>query len=176
MKYAWTLAICLAVLCLAAPSEAAPQKALRDAHVVLACADCHTGQKNPKQAGRYPVPNAMMHRRSPNGQPPVERKILIFLRTGERRFLVGSATRNTPKIRITASSAIRGDAGPHYTVHGNLISVRNGTTPEEIARGLGWPPLVFPAKISHPQASGGCLCPAPRPRSPLRPILKKKAN
>ena len=162
MKYAWTLAICLAVLCLAAPSEAAPQKALRDAHVDLACADCHT--------------NAMMHRRSPNGQPPVERKILIFLRTGERRFLVGSATRNTPKIRITASSAIRGDAGPHYTVHGNLISVRNGTTPEEIARGLGWPPLVFPAKISHPQASGGCLCPAPRPRSPLRPILKKKAN
>ena len=122
------------------------------------------------------VPNAMMHRRSPNGQPPVERKILIFLRTGERRFLVGSATRNTPKIRITASSAIRGDAGPHYTVHGNLISVRNGTTPKEIARGLGWPPLVFPAKISHPQASGGCLCPAPRPRSPLRPILKKKAN
>ena len=51
MKYAWTLAICLAVLCLAAPSEAAPQKALRDAHVDLACADCHTGQKNPKQAG-----------------------------------------------------------------------------------------------------------------------------
>lgn len=48
MKYAWTLAICLAVLCLAAPSEAAPQKALRDAHVDLACADCHTGQKNPK--------------------------------------------------------------------------------------------------------------------------------
>lgn len=176
MKYAWTLAICLAVLCLAAPSEAAPQKALRDAHVDLACADCHTGQKNPKQAGAVSLPNAMMHRRSPNGQPPVERKILIFLRTGERRFLVGSATRNTPKIRITASSAIRGDAGPHYTVHGNLISVRNGTTPEEIARGLGWPPLVFPAKISHPQASGGCLCPAPRPRSPLRPILKKKAN
>ena len=51
MKYAWTLAICLAVLCLAAPSGAAPQKALRDAHVDLACADCHTGQKNPKQAG-----------------------------------------------------------------------------------------------------------------------------
>ena len=51
MKYAWTLAICLAVLCLAAPSEAAPQKTLRDAHVDLACADCHIGQKNPKQAG-----------------------------------------------------------------------------------------------------------------------------
>ena len=134
------------------------------------------GRKIQNRPRRYAVPNAMMHRRSPNGQPPVERKILIFLRTGERRFLVGSATRNTPKIRITASSAIRGDAGPHYTVHGNLISVRNGTTPEEIARSLGWPPLVFPAKISHPQASGGCLCPAPRPRSPLRPILKKKAN
>lgn len=52
MKYAWTLAICLAILCFAASSEAAPQKkALRDAHVDLACADCHTGQKNPKQAG-----------------------------------------------------------------------------------------------------------------------------
>lgn len=140
------------------------------------CGLPHRAEKSKTGPERYPVPNAMMHRRSPNGQPPVERKILIFLRTGERRFLVGSATRNTPKIRITASSAIRGDAGPHYTVHGNLISVRNGTTPEEIARGLGWPPLVFPAKISHPQASGGCLCPAPRPRSPLRPILKKKAN
>ena len=173
MKYAWTLAICLAVLCLAAPSEAAPQKTLRDAHVDLAAT---SGRKIQNRLGRYPVPNAMMHRRLPNRQPLVERKILMFLRTGERRFLVGSATRNTPKIRITASSAIRGDAGPHYTVHGNLISVRNGTTPEEIARGLGWPPLVFPAKISHPQASGGCLCPAPRPRSPLRPILKKKAN
>ena len=173
MKYAWTLAICLAVLCLAAPSEAAPQKTLRDAHVDLACADCHIGQKNPKQAGA--ISCAKCHDAS-DRQPLVERKILIFLRTGERRFLVGSATKNTPKIRITASSAIRGDAGPHYTVHGNLISVRNGTTPEEIARGLGWPPLVFPAKISHPQASGGCLCPAPRPRSPLRPILKKKAN
>ena len=158
MKYAWTLAICLAVLCLAAPSGAAPQKALRDAHVDLACADCHTGQKNPKQAGA--VSCAKCH-----DAPEVE-----------RRFLVGSATRNTPKIRITASSAIRGDAGPHYTVHGNLISVRNGTTPEEIARSLGWPPLVFPAKSALPEASGGCLCPAPRPRSPLRPILKKKAN
>ena len=59
MKYAWTLAICLAVLCLAAPSEAAPQKTLRDAHVDLACADCHIGQKNTKTGwGRYPVPNA----------------------------------------------------------------------------------------------------------------------
>lgn len=176
MKYAWTLAICLAVLCLAAPSGAAPQKALRDAHVDLACADCHTGQKNPKQAGA--VSCAKCHDAPEVAKRTASRgkKILIFLRTGERRFLVGSATRNTPKIRITASSAIRGDAGPHYTVHGNLISVRNGTTPEEIARGLGWPPLVFPAKISHPQAPGGCLCPAPRPRSPLRPILKKKAN
>ena len=176
MKYAWTLAICLAVLCLAAPSEAAPQKALRDAHVDLACADCHTGQKNPKQAGA--VSCAKCH-----DAPEVAKRTAS---RGNEKSSYFSALGNevpcwvchkdTPKIRITASSAIRGDAGPHYTVHGNLISVRNGTTPEEIARGLGWPPLVFPAKISHPQASGGCLCPAPRPRSPLRPILKKKAN
>lgn len=177
MKYAWTLAICLAVLCLAAPSGAAPQKALRDAHVDLACADCHTGQKNPKQAGEvscakcHDAPEVAKRTASRGKKNPH-----ISPHWGNGGFLVGSATRNTPKIRITASSAIRGDAGPHYTVHGNLISVRNGTTPEEIARGLGWPPLVFPAKISHPQASGGCLCPAPRPRSPLRPILKKKAN
>ena len=51
MKYAWTLALCLAALCLAAPSHAAPQKAFRDAHADLMCADCHTGRKNPKQAG-----------------------------------------------------------------------------------------------------------------------------
>lgn len=51
MKYAWTLAFCLAALCLAAPSHAAPQKVLRDAHADLMCADCHTGRKNPKQAG-----------------------------------------------------------------------------------------------------------------------------
>lgn len=114
MKYAWTLAICLAVLCLAAPSEAAPQKALRDAHVDLACADCHTGQKNPKQAGAVSCAKCHDAPEVAKRTASVERKILIFLRTGERRFLVGSATRNTPKIRITASSAIRGDAGPHY--------------------------------------------------------------
>lgn len=139
------------------------------------CGLPHRAEK-PNRPERYPVPNAMMHRRSPNGQPPWKEKSSYFSALGNGGSLLGLPQGTTPKIRITASSAIRGDAGPHYTVHGNLISVRNGTTPEEIARGLGWPPLVFPAKISHPQASGGCLCPAPRPRSPLRPILKKKAN
>ena len=138
---------------------ATPGRKIQNRPGAVSCAKCHDAPEVAKRT-------ASQGKKNPHISP----------HWGERRFLVGSATRNTPKIRITASSAIRGDAGPHYTVHGNLISVRNGTTPEEIARGLGWPPLVFPAKISHPQASGGCLCPAPRPRSPLRPILKKKAN
>lgn len=166
MKYAWTLAICLAVLCLAAPSEAAPQKTLRDAHVDLACADCHIGQENPKQAGA--ISCAKCHDGIGGCQTDSlswKEKSSCFSALGNGRFLVGSATRNTPKIRITASSAIRGDAGPHYTVHGNLISVRNGITPEEIARRPCWAAAGFPGEDLPSPSSGGCLCPAPRPRS-----------
>ena len=45
MKYAWTQAICLAVLCLAALPKPRHRRQASDAHVDPACADCHTGQK-----------------------------------------------------------------------------------------------------------------------------------
>ena len=49
MLAVWMLA--LMFLMLAVSAEAAPKKPLREAHAELVCADCHAGQKQPKQPG-----------------------------------------------------------------------------------------------------------------------------